>query len=99
MLVVSWLSVLVAVESSFACGLPAPPCVVVAVAVCVVVASLPLLPLLLVGLANADPDANMKAIAVAKVLLVIEISPFMGCGARENLEPADRRSSRRVVRD
>jgi hypothetical protein len=30
----------------------------------------------------------MKAIAVAKVLLLIEFSPFISCGAgKENLEP------------
>jgi hypothetical protein len=32
--------------------------------------------LVLVGFANADPDANMKAIAVANFLLLIGISPF-----------------------
>jgi hypothetical protein len=75
------LSVFEADESSLACGLPVPLCVVVAVADCVTVESLPLLPLLMDGLASAVPDANMKAIAVAKVLLFIEILHSLSCGA------------------
>ncbi|MGO9994878.1 MAG: hypothetical protein ACLPTF_20520 [Steroidobacteraceae bacterium] len=71
--VMLWLSIQ-AVELSFAWGLLLPPWVVVAVAVCVV--SLAFV-LLFVGLANADPDASIKAIAVANVRLLIEISPVV----------------------
>jgi hypothetical protein len=69
--VVLLLSVLEADELSFACGLPLPPCVLVAVAVCVTVEFLFFPVSLLVGFANADPDARIMAIAVAKVRLVI----------------------------
>jgi hypothetical protein len=69
--VVLLLSVLDAVEFSFACGLPLPPCVLVAVAVCVTEESLFFPVSELVGFANAEPDARITAIAVAKVRLVI----------------------------
>jgi hypothetical protein len=76
--VVLWLSIQ-AVELSFAWGLLLPPWVVVAVAVCVVSLFVDVFPVLvLVGLANADPDVSIKAIAVANVRLVIEISPVVG---------------------
>jgi hypothetical protein len=69
--VVLLLSLLEAVEFSFACGLPLPPCVLVAVAVCVTEEFLFFPVSELVGFANADPDARITAIAVAKVRLVI----------------------------
>jgi len=72
-LLVLWLSVLDqdAVDASFACGLPPPPCVVVAVADCVAAVSPALL---LLGPARADcaaADARAKATAMATVRLVV----------------------------
>jgi H+/Cl- antiporter ClcA len=67
-----WLSEVQADELSFACGLPAPPWVLVAVAFCV---AFPLLSAVLVSeFASTAPDASIRAIAVASVRLLIALS-------------------------
>jgi len=71
---------------------------VVAVAVCVVSVEFVLV---LVGLANADPDASIKAIAVANVRLLIEISPvvrFVSNDRKIGLLKAELGLPRRMIR-